>query len=111
MEQRCMRLPWISRLAYEAVLSERDRLREQVDDLLEHLQRVDRVEHGMSELPRQPRPEIEPIPGKLDAYIEGFEAPPQVKAEMRREARRRRAKGQSWDGIAKQVIATEETSE
>ena len=53
-----MRWPWVSRLAYETVVSERDRLRAQNDELVDHFKRVDRVANGMTERKIEPRKAI-----------------------------------------------------
>jgi len=92
--------PWVSRLAYEQVASERDRLRAQNDALIEHLKRIDRAEHGMPELPRQPRAAQEKMPIELLNHFKGY-ANQDMAKRFRDEAYERHLKhGEPWDVIA-----------
>lgn len=65
-----MTWPLVSRRAFVVVSDERDRLRAQVDRLLDHVTRMDRVEHGLHELPQQASKAREPMPDSLRAEIE-----------------------------------------
>lgn len=67
-----MRLPWIARTAYNVVLDERDRLRAQNDELLGHVVRMDRVEHGKPEIAPERKQPSEPMPREIMNVITGF---------------------------------------
>ena len=105
-----MRWPWVSRLAYDTVRGESDRLREQNAQLLAHITRMDRVEHGLGETPRPERLALQPMPGELKAYIASF-ATPAIQKTMRDQAYRRHAKGQSWETIAQDVMREDSEEE
>ena len=64
----------MSRLAYELLLDERDRLREREAELVDHLTRVRRKEAGMPELPREPAPKRVKMPTDIRDHILGFES-------------------------------------
>ena len=53
-----MTWPWVSRRAYDEVVSQRDALRGEVSELLAHVTRMDRVEHGRPEVPKDPKPRV-----------------------------------------------------
>lgn len=93
-----MKWPWVSRRAYDLLENERDRLREQNDQLFEHLQRIDRVEHKLPETPRAPRRELEPMPKPVRDHIDSF-ADRKIQAEMRKECLHRHANGEAWEKI------------
>ena len=99
----------VSRLAYETVVGERDQLREQVGEMVQHIVRMDRVEHGKAENPREPRPPIEDMPQKLREHIKGF-ASTSIQKTMFDEASRRHAKqGVPWSRIIEETIAEEDS--
>lgn len=101
-----MKWPWVSRLAYDTIAADRDRLREENARLLEHVTRMDRIEHGVGETPRQPRAPIEPIPKDLYEHIQKFST-----ASMRKfledTCQRRRRAGQPWDRIQRDIMANQ----
>lgn len=97
-----MRFPWVSRELYESACAERDRLRTQNDDLLNHRVRVDRAENGMSELPRDYRKPLDPPPKSIAEYIKKF-AFKATRQAMWAEANKRRKAGQSWEEIEAQI--------
>lgn len=90
-------------MAYDSVVSERDRLREKNDQLIEHLTRMDRVEHGTPEVPRAPKSRPEPMPKKLLEYINSF-ASPSIRAETRNQALKQHRQGKSWADIMQEVM-------
>lgn len=101
-----MKWPWVSRRAYDAVLEERDRLlqgqrdlREDLTTLRDHLMRVDRREHGMTETPRESKPDPGPIPKEIDEQIMGYLSS-STRNQMRRECRRLAREGKTWEQIA-----------
>lgn len=103
-----MNWPWVSRRAYDVVIDERDRLREQNDALLDHIRRVDRIEHGVPELPRQPRPAFEPMPQELLHYINSY-GDERFQKMQRDEAYKRHHKlGQPWSRIMAEVMGEDE---
>jgi len=98
-----IRWPWVSRLAFDAVVDERDRLREKNDQLIEHITRIARTEHGLTEVPRPPRPSHEPMPDKVKAYIDQWEGD-RFRQELSRSAYRMHIKeGRSWAEIEQQL--------
>ena len=102
-----MNTPWVSRLAYDAVCSERDSLRAQVTSLTDALTRIQRVEHGLPEVPRTPREPLEPMPKSLREYIEAFSTP-SIKKAMRDNAYRKRLQGVPWQEIEEDAKAVQE---
>ena len=67
-----MRWPWVSRLAYDCVCSERDILRRQVESMGDQLVRMKRVEMGMREVTPVAKVEKVEPPKKI-------EVPPEVR--------------------------------
>lgn len=96
-----MTWPWVSRLAYENIRDERDRLREQNDTLVDHLTRVKRRESGMPELPREKKKPQEPIPAEVNRLLEGFS--PEIKKQLELEARQARRNGKPWASIHQSI--------
>jgi hypothetical protein len=96
-----MKWPWVSRRAFDMVVEERDRLRVMNDQLMDHVKRINRVEHGLGELPRAKREPIETMPKQLRDYIDGFASAP-LRVELRDLAFQRRIDGESWE----EIIAT-----
>lgn len=88
-----MRLPWVSRTAYDLVVDERNRLRRQNDELMETQKRIRRVHSGLPETPRK-RHKQEPIelPLSLEELIGGF-ASLAVRDDIRRQAREMHSNG------------------
>ena len=97
-----LRWPWVSRLAFDAVSAERDRLLAENARLLDHVTRMERADRGLSEVPRQPRPPMEPMPRDLAEHIAGYDNPT-VRVELRRTCFRR-ARNESWDAIKADVM-------
>lgn len=93
-----MRLPWVSRSALDVAQGEIGYLRAQVSDLLDRLTRVERHRLGMSEVPREPRPSMEPMPKQLHELINEY-ADPSIRKNMRDTLYRRHARGDSWADI------------
>ena len=109
-----MNLPWVSRLAYDNMVSERDHLRIQLNQMaldrasvVAQLTRISRREAGLPETPKEPRVEIGPMPEALREYIAGF-AGQSLQKQMRDVAYRQRAAGRSWDAIVAETIVEEE---
>jgi hypothetical protein len=102
-----MKWPWVSRRAYDTVVEERNYLRDQMAWLLMHVQRMDRVEHGVPEAPRMPRPVLEPIPRSLLSFIDEFNSP-SIRKEIRDRCFQRHARGEPWSVIEADTIASTE---
>lgn len=66
-----MKWPWVSRLAFDVIAGERDRLASQVDRLTDHLTRRDRVEAGLPETPPKPKKQLR-VPPDIEAMIRQF---------------------------------------
>lgn len=69
-----MNWPWVSRLAYNVVREENDRLRTQNDGLIDHLTRMDRREHGLGETQPSAKPR-EPMSPEVLAEIKRWKRP------------------------------------
>jgi len=97
-----MRLPLVSRTAFDLLLDERDRLRAKNDELVDGLMRVDRVRHGMKEVPRDSRPadKLESIPDDIRAMYEGFQSAAH-RSEISRQVRQMRSCGTPWPEIGR----------
>lgn len=104
---RFPRLP-VSVLAYDEVKAERDRLRAQVDSLMDSLLRISRHEVGMPEVERQARRlDVTPMPKELAEHFASFWNQPMAKM-MRAQAYRRHGRGELWEQIMKDVMEPEE---
>lgn len=94
-----MRSPWVSREAFDAVVSERDRLRGQVDQLLDHRVRIERVKAGRPEVPTVVKPKGEPMDPDLLAWINDFDTAV-MQDDIRERARMLKAEsGAPWHAV------------
>jgi hypothetical protein len=98
-----VRWPWVSRAAFDVVVDERDRLRGQVEKLQEHVIRMDRVEHGTSEVPREPRPAMEPMPKELLEYCNSY-GDARIRKTMRDAAFKQHRQGVPWSQIKLEIM-------
>lgn len=115
-----MKWPWVSRALHEVILSEReatlafyraelerrvaevDRLRDENAKMVEHLRRIDRIEHGVAEVPRAPKRPIEGISRLAYEHAMSWDSKVVQDAIIARlEARHR--KGESWEEIDKSL--------
>jgi len=94
---RAQQLLLVDREAYEAVRSERDRLREQNDNLVAHFERLDRHDNGLPEQPRVPAEEIGPMPREMREDMKNWDRP--TRQRQTKLAEQRRRKGESWEEI------------
>lgn len=132
-----MKWPWVSRRAYDLLVEQNMALRresetgqvsldtfelaiETLGDLKEsnrqwadHARRIERREHGMSELAREPRTpaQLETMPQELREYIASFRDSPGIRKSMKAVAFQRHSAGESWDEIIEAVIVPEEPRE
>jgi hypothetical protein len=95
------RWPWVSRLAWDLVVEELRRVREQNDRLVEHITRMDRVEHGLGEHPVKVRT-LEPMPKEVYEKIREYESS-QVRAQVEREAQALHRQGVAWQEILERL--------
>ncbi len=105
-----MRWPWVSRLAFEMVREERDRLREHNDTLTTHNVSLQRKSFGMKETPTPERskdPEwmTEQIPDNVMDVVGGF-ASEEMQNAMVIDIRAARRQGTRWEDIHR--LLTEE---
>ncbi len=98
-----IRWPWISRRAYDVVIDERDRLRAVNDQLMEHLTRMHRVEHGVAETPRAPKAKAEEMPKSLVDYFDGLGNASMAK-QLKRETENLHKGGESWNSIGSRIL-------
>lgn len=108
------RWPLVSRRAFDLVLEERDRLVEEVarqadrlveqaDKFFAHMKRIDRIEHGVGEVEREPRKKLEPMPVVVKDYLDAIDNP-SMQRFIRNELLRRNAQGEDWASIQKKVM-------
>jgi len=93
-----MRLPWVGRTAFNLLIDERDRLREQNDQLLDSVTRVKRKEAGMPESHVRKRDLDEDLPPEVFRFIRGCESEV-MQAAVEEDVRRARKSGTSWAEI------------
>lgn len=96
-----IRWPWVSRSTLEAVREERDRLREQNDELTDQLVRLTRVRNGRPETVKEPSGPPEPIPGELKELIMGFDSKA-TQVRLVKQVRRAKANGRGWSEITEE---------
>ena len=101
-------MPWVSRAAYDAVVSERDWLRGQLAAATEHNRRMERVEAGRPEVPIPHRPTREPMPPDVRAAIDAW-ASEDTRNQLEADAYRRYERDQSWDRVREALSATDDT--
>lgn len=97
-------LPWVSRRAYEQIISERDRLiahvsrlEARIDGLVDQVVRIQRATQGMSEVPREPKP-MKPMPDEIRTLIMSA-GDSRIRAMQIREAWRRYQNAGDWDVV------------
>jgi len=94
-----VRLPWVSRTAYELLLDERDRLRDKNDSWEDHIRRVERKDRGMTELPVERKEPVEAMPPALERVINKFSSEA-IRLSLRNQARIARVRdGKPWSKI------------
>lgn len=98
-----MRWPWTSRARLDDLRTERDWLRQKVDDLTAQLVRLERKREGLPEVPKE-RPKLEPMPVELRRYLLGFAS---TGRQQIAEVFRRHAAGESWDAIIAGIMPAE----
>ena len=96
----------MSRRAFDLVLDERDRLRAEVDELMAHVKRMDRVEHGLLELPYERPAPPEGMPTELQEYVDGWQDR-NIRREVVRSIVQARQDGKEWDQIIREVTDPE----
>jgi len=102
-----MKWPWISRRAFDIVVEQRDNLAEQYEKLLDHITRMDRNEHGLTETPREPKKTLDAMPRVLVTYLQGFSSAP-LRKQMETEMWAKRRTGVSWEQIQTHILKGEE---
>lgn len=101
-----MRWPWVSRVAYDLVVEERDRLMHKNDNWEDHVRRTDRKDRGMTELPTKKKEPMEAIPASLE-YVIGKFASESTRQLLRNQARIARVReGKTWSGIQAELEAS-----
>jgi hypothetical protein len=84
--------------AKEAVESERDWLRSRVEGVEDALIRIQRREHGMSEVPHNPPAKPERIPDRLREYLMGISSKA-IRGEAEKQMYRDYAKYGTWEPV------------
>jgi hypothetical protein len=98
-----LRWPWVGVGRLDDAREEIAWLRQRTTELETHLVRMKRVEQGMGELPREKRPQIDPMPRDLAGYIAGFNSPSHRKLQTET-AVQRRMSGESWENIQNDIL-------
>jgi hypothetical protein len=83
-------------------VDERDRLRTQNDRLLDDLTKLKRVEHGLRETPRVPKPELQKppaIPPGVQRLYKGRCQSPAMESEIERQVLQMYGQGTPFDQI------------
>lgn len=101
-----IRWPWVSRLALDMVIDERDRLREQNSELSDQLIRMTRRSNNMSEVtPKVDKPKgRDPIPPEVREVIDVWDSPA-TRSLMEARARQIYAEYKSWTVVADRLRA------
>ena len=101
---RVVRWPWVSVARLDDAQEQVAWLQGRVEDLEQHLRRVQRFEAGMAEsVPKPKERELLPMPQELKEHIADWDNPAQQK-HMRDIAYRRHARGETWDVIMDDVL-------
>ena len=108
-----MKWPWVSRLAYEIVIEERDRLRAGHDRLTSTLISMQRKSFGMKEQPIQPKskePEwmTEEFPPEIRELVDGWDSE-QMRSAVEIDIRSARRQGTPWNELLR--LMTDELEE
>ena len=100
-----MTWPWVSRLAYdtlhdsyERALTDLKNERDRLDDLIDHLKRIDRREHRMSEEPQKPKRKVIQIPPEIEEICTAWENPA-LQDLTRNRARQLYREHKSWETV------------
>lgn len=114
-----MRWPWVSRRAFEIAEQEHERLtihltqeidwlREENEKLREHGKRMDRVDRGLGEVPRPPKPPLEEMPKHVHELIMRY-GDPRTQLMLKRDAyRAHHTRGEPWDAIYRRMKDTQD---
>jgi hypothetical protein len=101
-----MMWPWVSRLAYNLLVEERDRLRAKNDSWEDHVRRIDRKDKGMTELPVEKKAPTEPIPPDLAYVIDKFSSET-TRQSLRNQARiAHQRENKKWSEIQAELEAS-----
>jgi hypothetical protein len=90
-------LPWVSRGRYDDMREQRDRLIMANGKLMDHVMRIDRTEHGLTEKPVEKRT-LKRIPESVTNLIAGF-SNTTIQSSMTMEAKKQHAAGKPWPEI------------
>ena len=93
-----IRWPWVGRGRLEDAQATIQRLEEQNAKLVDSVIRLKRFEYGLGELPRQPRPPLQPMPETLREWIDGWQNPG-IRHRLKHDANHRHIQGESWEKI------------
>lgn len=99
-----IRWPWVSRLAYDQVRGERDRLLADVErldarvaSLVDQVVRIQRSTQGMTEVPREQR-QMQPMPSEIREIVMSA-GDSRIRAMQIREAWRRYQEAGDWNVV------------
>ncbi len=106
-----IRWPWVSVRAFDLLVAENARLLAQNTQMLDHVTRMDRVEHGKGEIPRAPRAELEPMPKELLDFFNGLASPKTAKFHRDAAYRAHATQHMPWTDIMAEHIPPEPVDE
>jgi hypothetical protein len=90
-------LPFVARSTLDAVVGERDWLRQELTKANDHRERLERVVAGLPETKRVRR-EIPAMPQEVRDEIDGYDDP-DIRRQLEREAKAEAFRGKRWDEI------------
>ena len=103
-----MQWPWVSRTAYDLLIDERDRLRENNDQFQDLFTRVARKQEGLPEVPRKPKVvDTEPMPVEVREYLEAFGST-EMRNNLEEDISASRSQGTPWSEIMRMILASED---
>lgn len=100
-----MTWPWTSRARLTDAEGQIEWLRTQNRNLTDQLVRVQRVQHGMSEVPREKKAPPQAMPPELRRYIKSS-ASASLSQSMMKQAFARHREGETWEEIMDAVMPT-----
>lgn len=87
-----------------------DWLQRQNAQLTDQLVRIQRRQAGLHEVPKEPKPALEPMPRALREYIAGF-ANRSIQKAQRDAAYKRHSQGEPWSSIAADLMEDDQPEE
>ncbi len=106
---KAQQLLLVDREAFNLVVDERNRLRDQVDELTNHFRRIDRIQNGLPEVERKERKELGEMPFELQMAFKGYR--PTIRKLQEQWAWNQRKSGRSWELIVAEIQKNQKARE